>query len=436
MATAKKITSGNHLPSEGDGRFPVYSKQFNDLVDVVNELEPSDGTLAADNINEATSGSGVTIDGVLIKDGTITTTAPMIRSVDPAITATGVDDTDGYALTEEINIITGGALDTGVELPTAQPGLKVVVANLTASNKKVYANASDQIDDKTATTGFVVVRPEQVITFVAYTAALWQSNFEAEGAYDQLYTDSIAENTADSGVRIDGVTVKDNTVKTGAGALTDNAVKINADNTGFYELTASQTAYANQGVVTALLTDEGVSSNSVQLRIAIGTPGTGVTAKHYGDSKNILTVLTFSGQAVDPPTAAAAEAHGHLLFTFPAGAHIHEVTYMSVELQGGGIVDADTPDVGIGSVIGSGANAVLSGVGATSEDYITGQTASDCNGTATVELSAAVAGYGQGISLNKAADVKAVYLNYADTWAGADTLDATGTVTLKWSIMS
>lgn len=29
----EKVTKGNHLPSEGDGRFPVYSKQFNELVD-------------------------------------------------------------------------------------------------------------------------------------------------------------------------------------------------------------------------------------------------------------------------------------------------------------------------------------------------------------------------------------------------------------------
>ena len=35
--TANKITSANFKPSEGDGRFQVYSKQFNDLVDVVGE---------------------------------------------------------------------------------------------------------------------------------------------------------------------------------------------------------------------------------------------------------------------------------------------------------------------------------------------------------------------------------------------------------------
>ncbi len=72
MAIAKKVTANNHLPGTGDDRFPVYSKQFNELVDVVNELEPADGTLSADVISESTDNTGVTIDGVLLKDNKVT----------------------------------------------------------------------------------------------------------------------------------------------------------------------------------------------------------------------------------------------------------------------------------------------------------------------------------------------------------------------------
>ena len=113
--------------------------------------------------------------------------------------------------------------------------------------------------------------------------------------------------------------------------------------------------------------------------------------------------------------------------------HIHSVTYQSVGFTGGGTVDADTPDVGIGSVIATGAVSVLGGT-ATFEDYITGSAAADCSGTAlVVGPVGAVAGIHTGISLNKAADVKAVHLNVADTWAGADTMTATGTVVIKWT---
>lgn len=71
MANIKKVKASNHLPSKGDGRFPVYSKQFNEAVDEIesrlDNLE--DGTISADTISEKTAGSGVTVDSTLIKDG-------------------------------------------------------------------------------------------------------------------------------------------------------------------------------------------------------------------------------------------------------------------------------------------------------------------------------------------------------------------------------
>lgn len=166
-----------------------------------------------------------------------------------------------------------------------------------------------------------------------------------------------------------------------------------------------------------------------------GTAATGVTATHYSaDGKNFVTKLSFTSLATPGVAGAANEAIGVLLYTFPAGVHAHKVTNMNIALQGGGVVDADTPDIGIGSVIATGAVAVLGGT-ATFEDYITGQTAADCGGTATIKMTPATAGYGTGISNNEVGSVKAVHLNIADLWAGADTLDATGSVTLEWTII-
>ena len=48
----------------------------------------------------------------------------------------------------------------------------------------------------------------------------------------------------------------------------------------------------------------------------------------------------------------------------------------------------------------------------------------------------ATAGVLTGISLNGAADVKAVHFNYAANWAGADTLAASGTVVIKWTSLA
>ena len=52
MATtiAKKVTKDNHLPGVDDARFPVYSKQFNELVDVVKQIEPTDGDLTPSSV--------------------------------------------------------------------------------------------------------------------------------------------------------------------------------------------------------------------------------------------------------------------------------------------------------------------------------------------------------------------------------------------------
>jgi hypothetical protein len=113
MATANKVTSANHLPGEGNDRFPVYSKQFNALVDVVNELEPADGTLVADTIQESTSAAGVTVDGVLIKDGSLTHSSLASMQMgwfnvaaQQAITSNGAIATTSYYTTMNT---TGGA---------------------------------------------------------------------------------------------------------------------------------------------------------------------------------------------------------------------------------------------------------------------------------------------------------------------------------------
>lgn len=192
---------------------------------------------------------------------------------------------------------------------------------------------------------------------------------------------------------------------------------------------------ANKLASTLNLTGKTVTVDALRNLSNVGTAGTGVTAVEYGDGKSHVTVLTLSSVAMGTITGGADQALGALIYTFPAGAHVHEVAYMSVGLTTAGATKTDTPDVGIGSVVGSGVNATLNAVGATSEDYITGQTAADANGTATVAMTAATAGYGVGISLNASGDVKAVYLNAADTWAAgaAGALTADGTVVLKWT---
>lgn len=165
--------------------------------------------------------------------------------------------------------------------------------------------------------------------------------------------------------------------------------------------------------------------------LGLGAAATGVTAVEYGDGINHKTVLTVSS-ALPAIAGGAALGVGKLLYTLPAGAHAIQVSYMSMALTAlDGNIDADTPDVGIGTVIASGVVATLDGT-ATFENLITGQTATNCTGTATVKTAGPTAGTPLEIA---AAAAHTVYFNVADTWAasGEAACPITGTVVIEWT---
>jgi hypothetical protein len=181
----------------------------------------------------------------------------------------------------------------------------------------------------------------------------------------------------------------------------------------------------------------GQNDGTDKTSVNVGTANTGVTAVEYGDAVNHTTSLSFTALSIGTPITAANLAFGKLLYTMPAGVQIVEAVYMSVALTGTTTIVGDTPDVGVGSVIASGAQATLSGAGATMEDYVTGQTSGAISGsnTSTV-LAVATAGALTGIALNVAASAKTFHLNVADGWAGAGTVTATGTVVIVWKTLA
>lgn len=170
---------------------------------------------------------------------------------------------------------------------------------------------------------------------------------------------------------------------------------------------------------------------ALQTTQSLGTVGSGVTAVEWGDRYHHTTVLTLSTTL--PAIAGGANlAVGKLIYTFPAGDVIVEACSMNVTLTAAdGNIDADTPDVGIGTVIGSGAVAVLGGT-ATFENIITGQTATDCSGTNIPAVLGPTAGGPLGIA---DAAAHTVHLNVADGWAasGETACPLAGTVVLRWS---
>lgn len=187
-------------------------------------------------------------------------------------------------------------------------------------------------------------------------------------------------------------------------------------------------------LINELTTSNGVTIDGLKIKdgeiipASLGTAATGVTATHKGDGKTYVTTLSFTALATATVTAAANEAHGVLLFTFPAGDQIIEFTQMDIALTGSAGIVADTPDVGIGSVIATGAVAVLGGTGGF-EDYITGQASGAISGSNSIEVALLPTGQ----QVKNVGTTKTVHLNVADGWAAAGTVTTTGTVTIKWT---
>lgn len=172
-----------------------------------------------------------------------------------------------------------------------------------------------------------------------------------------------------------------------------------------------------------------MARNSIRaLEGVVGIPASGVTAKEYGDKYNHTTVLTV--QSAFPAIAGGANlAVGILAYTLPAGAIVVNKSRLRVAVSGATAIQADTPDVGLGTTIASGVVAVLGGTAAF-ENMLTGQTMTDCNGTATdvalaTELVIASGG------------AHTVYLNIADGWAagGDASADVNATIIIDWTYL-
>lgn len=235
-----------------------------------------------------------------------------------------------------------------------------------------------------------------------------------------------------------------------ATALSGKTTITSSDNTG--DTITTITVAAQAGAKTLTVPDPGASasfvmtegtqtvagaktfSSAVLNTASVGTAGTGVTAVEHGDGRHHVTVLTLVTTL--PAIAGGANLGvGKLIYTFPAGVQVINSAHMGVGVtQTEDFINADTPDVGLGTVIASGAIALLGGT-ATFEDIITGQLATNCTGTATVAATIPTANVPM---IRLAGDAKTVHLNVADGWAASGDAAAlvTGTVTLEWSTLA
>ena len=258
-------------------------------------------------------------------------------------------------------------------------------------------------------------------------------------------TDTVAYTAA--GAQPDGVTIRDeDNLKISVQLLNNNYASYKIDLAGTVSVgdelqvtTDGKAIQQTNGAIAGYAKIAGVDGSlgvgynlpSSGIGSAVGTPESGVTAVEEVHGSFHKTTLTVSSTL--PAIAGGANlAVGKKLYTLPAGAKIIKSAYMSMALdESDGNITADTPDVGLGTVIGSGAVADLSGT-ATFENILTGQTAADCNGTATVKTAMPTGGVG-GLAI-ETGDAHTVHFNVADGFAagGEAACAIAGTVTIEW----
>lgn len=181
--------------------------------------------------------------------------------------------------------------------------------------------------------------------------------------------------------------------------------------------TAGAAAFAALSTTGAMTTTDGVGAAAAD----------GTLVSESGGGGQHLTKLTFT----DTTAAAGANlAAGALVYTFPAVPILVRGVYVSGTLTAA--TETGTPEIGVGTLVGSGANATLGAVGATAEDIIEG-TASEAfasGGTAFTRNSAVAK-----CPLVVAAS-SVLHVNYALGYTATENVTVAGTVWIDWCELS
>ena len=209
---------------------------------------------------------------------------------------------------------------------------------------------------------------------------------------------------------------------------------INSQKTFAQPVVFSSTLAAASLALTAALTSAANAGTKANV--------TTVSVTENGDGVHHVTKLRLADYIVGTLAGAGAAltlVPPQALYVLPAGVQVLSVSYADIALTATGT--AVTPEIGLGSIIGDdSANATIGAAGATMEDILEGFDVADTTTHAAVVSGpvGATAGILTGIALNKAADVKNIYLNCAGTWNADNTgdLTASGEVVIVWDTVA
>jgi len=153
-------------------------------------------------------------------------------------------------------------------------------------------------------------------------------------------------------------------------------------------------------------------------------PVAGTSVKYWGNLPEILVKVTFTDFTIDSGDDASL-AVGKAFFVPPEYSVVQEAEMNVTVLHLDSAAQDETPDVGLGTVVGSGAVNVLGGT-AGFENIIAGQTSGVIDGTNPVRAC--------NRNLCQLLTANGVFLNLAAAWDNVSdtTMQVTGEVFLRW----
>lgn len=169
----------------------------------------------------------------------------------------------------------------------------------------------------------------------------------------------------------------------------------------------------------------------------VGTVNSGVTVQEFGNGYQHTTILSVNKTAAITLADNAALADGYLLYTFPAGALIVNNAHMALTVTNAEHSANNAGELGLGTTIGTGAVAVLSGT-AGFENILTGLASYEM-GTVGISTDICNSTAGTGGLKIGSGNPHTVHVNLASTWANtagaALDADISGFVILNWTFL-
>lgn len=273
--TEKRPPLGSYEPALSPKTAPdsfSHPEDAFDLETYIGQVAPAftlPNIIELDGINEATTNGGITIDGVLIKDGVYAFPASMTTFV----AAAGNNAGTATVLTGKLNDIYTGAGGTGVALPTSPLfGQELYVVNTTGNAIRIYSNAAGANlivvgNGYNSSSSSTDIQHNEIFKFV-FTDGKWVAEVIA-GPSSTLRADVISERTGTAGVTIDGVLIKDSSIKLADGTVDNLSIKIGADSdNGFYGISDIQLGVAVEGALVGFFNENGLNTNFINEQTA------------------------------------------------------------------------------------------------------------------------------------------------------------------------